>query len=87
MAKTSDTGANAPDTQAAAAAASASPPEAGSNEKSVRQDRPTAASRIEYGEIVNGKLLVTVFEPGDVVTLDKKSLQALIACSAVNAAE
>ena len=45
--------------------------------------RPIANSRIEFGEMVDGKNVVKTFEPGDIVTLDAAALKGLIACGAV----
>jgi hypothetical protein len=44
----------------------------------VMHEIPIAANRIEFGEVVDGKLHVTVFEAGDQVTLEGKQLDDLI---------
>lgn len=44
-----------------------------------------AMSRIEHGEVVDGKNVVKTFEPGEVVDLDQKVIEALSAMGAVAA--
>ncbi|MEY9110400.1 hypothetical protein ABH999_006596 [Bradyrhizobium yuanmingense] len=42
-----------------------------------------AMSRIEHGEVVDGKNVVKTFEPGEVVDLDQKVIEGLSAIGAV----
>lgn len=46
-----------------------------------------AMSRIEYGEMIDGKNVIKTFEPGDVVDLDPKVIESLAASGAVNPVE
>jgi hypothetical protein len=53
------------------------------NAQRMKINEPIAMSRIEHGEIVDGKNVVKTFEFGDVVALPKKAIDELIACGAV----
>lgn len=48
-----------------------------------RRTEPIAMSRIEHGEMVDGKNVVTVFEPDDVVSLGAEEMARLAACGAI----
>ena len=49
-----------------------------------KAEAPIAASRIDYGELINGRNVVTTFAVGDVVTIaDRGVLDELQKCGAV----
>lgn len=56
-------------------------------EKEARLGELIALSRIEHGELVDGKNVVKAFEVGEVVTLKPEVIKGLVACGAVKRLE